>query len=697
MHARILHELPGRLRIHICQCSMTLREADLWETYLSELDGVLQVKVYERTADAVIRYRCGGDADARDEVLNAVAAFDYARVSLPEPEHAGRALQHEYVDRMAIKLLKRAGTKLFLPLPVRTVLTAVKSLPFLYRGLCCLLHGKLTVEVLDAASILVNMLRGDFSTAGQVMFLLGVGDLMDEWTHRKSVSDLASAMALHVDKVWLRTEAGQEVLVGIDQVQPGDVVLVRSGNMIPLDGEVLRGDAMVNQASFTGEPLSVHKSAGGYLYAGSVVEEGELELIVRKTSGSGRYDRIVSMIEESEKLKSAAEDKASHLADRLVPWTFGATLLTWAVTGNVTRATSILNVDFCCALKLSMPIAVLSAMREASAHAISVKGGKFMEAYAEAETMVFDKTGTLTAATPTVKAVIPFNGTDANEMLRLAACLEEHYPHSVANAVVKAAREQGLDHEEKHSKVAYVVAHGIVSSVDGERICIGSHHFIFEDEACRVPEGEEEKLQSLPAEYSHLYLAVGGVLSAVLLIEDPVKPGAAETLRELHRLGFRKLVMMTGDSERTAASVADRVGVDDYRAEVLPEDKAGYIRAERDRGAVVIMIGDGINDSPALSEADVGVAINSGAAIAREIADITISEDDLISLVTLRRLSTGLMGRIHGNYRGIILFNSALITLGMLGLLTPANTALLHNVSTIAISLKSMTNLLPGS
>ena len=695
MNARILHELPGRLRIHICQCSMTLREADLWEAYLSEINGVLQVKVYERTADAVIRYRCDHDSDARGEILNAVSAFGYDRVSLPEPEHAGRALQHEYVDRMAVKLLKRAGSKLFLPMPVRTVITAVKSIPFLYRGLCSLLHGKLAVEVLDAASILVSMLRGDFSTAGQVMFLLGVGDLMDEWTHRKSVSDLASAMALHVDKVWLRTEAGQEVLVGIDQVQSGDVVLVRSGNMIPLDGEVLQGDAMVNQASFTGEPLSVHKSVGSYLYAGSVVEEGELELIVRKTSGSGRYDRIVAMIEESEKLKSAAEDRASHLADRLVPWTFGATLLTWVITGDVTRATSILNVDFCCALKLSMPIAVLSAMREASAHSISVKGGKFMEAYADAETMVFDKTGTLTAATPIVKAVVPFNGADEKEMLRLAACLEEHYPHSVANAVVKAAKEQGLDHEEKHSKVAYVVAHGIVSSVDDERVCIGSHHFIFEDEGCIVPEGEEEKLHSLPAEYSHLYLSVGGVLSAVILIEDPVKPGAADTLRELHRLGFRKLVMMTGDSERTAASVAARVGVDDYRAEVLPEDKAGYIRAERDQGAVVIMIGDGINDSPALSEADVGVAINSGAAIAREIADITISEDDLISLVTLRQLSTGLMGRIHGNYRSIILFNSALITLGMLGLLTPANTALLHNVSTIAISLKSMTNLLP--
>ena len=596
---------------------------------------------------------------------------------------------------MAAKILRRYTGKLFLPAPVRAVITVLKAVPYLVRGLRSLLSGKLAVEVLDAASISVSMLRGDFDTAGQVMFLLGIGDLMEEWTHRKSVSDLAGAMALNVDKVWLRTPEGQEVLVGIDTVKPGDLVLVRTGHMIPLDGEVQSGEAMVNQASFTGEPLPVHKRKGGYLYAGSVIEEGELEILVRKTSGSGRYDRIVAMIEESEKLKSAAEAKASRLADRLVPWTFGATLLTWLFTRDVTRATSILMVDFCCALKLSMPIADLSAMREAGRRHISVKGGKFMEAYAEADTMVFDKTGTLTAATPVLRRVVPFNGTEEKEMLRLAACLEEHYPHSVANAVVNAAKERGLDHEERHAKVAYVVAHGIVSSVDGERLCIGSHHFIFEDEGCTVPAGEEETLAALPDEYSHLYLAIGGVLSAVLLIEDPVKEEAAETIRVLHGLGLNKLVMMTGDSERTAASVASRVGVDDYRAEVLPEDKAGFIRSEREQGRKVVMIGDGINDSPALSEADVGVAINSGAAIAREIADITIAEDDLHALATLRLLSTALMDRIHGNYRRIVGFNSALILLGMLGLLPPAATALLHNGSTIAISLKSMTDLLP--
>ena len=672
---------------------MTLDEADTLEAYLREIPGVLEAKVYERTADAVIRFRT--DAAVRERVVQAISAFDYDRVSVAVPEHSGRKLQHEYVDRMAMRIVRRGCSKLFLPAPVRSAITVLKSIPYLVRGLRSLLRGRLTVEVLDAASVSVSMLRGDFNTAGQVMFLLGIGDLMEEWTHRKSVSDLAGAMALNVDKVWLRTAEGQEALVSIDTVSPGDVILVRTGHMIPLDGEVLCGEAMVNQASFTGEPLPVHKRKGGYLYAGSVIEEGELEIQVRETHGSGRYDRIVAMIEESEKLKSSAEAKASRLADRLVPWTFGATLLTWLVTRDVTRATSILMVDFCCALKLSMPIAVLSAMREAGRRHISVKGGKFLEAFAEADTVVFDKTGTLTAATPVLRQVVPFNGTDEAEMLRLAACLEEHYPHSVANAVVNAARERGLDHEERHSKVAYVVAHGIVSSVDGERVCIGSHHFIFEDEGCAVPNGEEEKLAALPAEYSHLYLAIGGVLSAVLLIEDPVKAEAADMICALHELGLSKLVMMTGDSERTAASVAARVGVDDFRAEVLPEDKAAFIRAEREQGRKVIMIGDGINDSPALSEADVGVAINSGAAIAREIADITIGDDDLRVLVTLRQLSTALMERIHGNYRRIVGFNSALILLGMLGLLPPATTALLHNGSTIAISLKSMTDLLP--
>ena len=546
MRARILHELPGRLRVHLVQSSMSLTEADVLESYLSGQKDATDVKVYERTEDAVIRYQ-GGD-EARTRILRAIAGFDYDRVNIPVPEHSGRKLQHEYVDRLAIRILKRACSKLFLPASVRSVITVAKAVPFVYHGLKSLLQGKLAVDVLDAASIVVSILRGDYSTASQVIFLLGIGELMEEWTHRKSVEDLAGAMSLHVDKVWIRTADGRDELVGIDQVQPGDVVLVRSGNVIPLDGEVQSGDAMVNQASFTGEPLSVHKTVGSYLYAGSVVEEGELAITVRKSSGSGRYDRIVSMIEESEKLKSAAEDKASHLADRLVPWTFGATLLTWAITRNVTRATSILNVDFCCALKLSMPIAVLSAMREASGHSISVKGGKFLENFAEAETMVFDKTGTLTAASPTVKAVVSFCGNNEKEMLRLAACLEEHYPHSVANAVVRAAREQQLDHEEKHSRVNYVVAHGIASSVDGEHVCIGSYHFIFEDEGCVIPAGEEEKLRNLPAEYSHLYLAVDGKLAAVILIEDPVKEGAADTIRALHALGFEKLVMMTGDS-----------------------------------------------------------------------------------------------------------------------------------------------------
>ena len=678
---------------------MTLAEADILECYLKEISGVTEVRVYERTADAVIRYRsapCTAEEESpeREEILRALAAFDYDRVSVSVPEHTSRAVQHEYVDRLARSILIRYSKMMFLPLPVRNVITAVKAVPYLYRGLKSLLHGKLEVSVLDATSILVSLLRRDFSTAGQVMFLLGIGDIMDEWTHKKSVSDLAQSMALNVDKVWLRCADGQEVLVPVDQVGIGDLIVVRTGNLIPLDGEVAEGEATVNQASFTGETMPVHKKPGSSLYAGSVIEEGELTIRVRSTSGSSRYDRIVSMIEDSEKLKSSAEDKASHLADRLVPWTFGATLLTWAITRNVTRATSILMVDFCCALKLSMPIAVLSAMREASGHHITVKGGKFMEACAEAKTVVFDKTGTLTQATPVVHAVVPFHGEDEAEMLRLAACLEEHFPHSVANAVVRRAKELGLDHEEKHSKVEYVVAHGIVSSVDGTRVCIGSYHFIFEDEGCVVPAGEEEKLAALPDEYSHLYLSVGGVLSAVILIQDPIKEEAVLAIDSLRGQGFEHLVMMTGDSERTARAVAASVGIREYRAEVLPEEKSSFIRSEHEQGRKVMMVGDGINDSPALSEADVGIAISSGAAIAREIADITISEDNLMALSTLRELSVGLMDRIHWNYRTIIAFNSALIALGMVGILPPSTTAFLHNASTVAISLRSMTNLI---
>ncbi|MBR1759338.1 MAG: heavy metal translocating P-type ATPase [Lachnospiraceae bacterium] len=700
MRCRILHEIPGRLRVHMMQNYMTIEEADILESYLKGISGVTDAKVYERTADAVICYqKVQSEDDAwsleREEIVRALSAFDYDRVNVEVPEHSTRVLTHQYVDRMAWHILRRGVSRVFFPISVRRVVTAVKSVPFLVKGLKSLAHAKLEVDVLDAASILVSMLRGDFDTAGSVMFLLGIGDIMDEWTHRKSVEDLAGAMSLHAEKVWLLAEDGQEVLVDINSVKEGDTILVRTGNMIPLDGDVIRGDAMVNQSSFTGEPLPVHKKEGSYLYAGSVVEEGELSIRVRNENGTGRYDRIIRMIEESEKLKSEAENRASHLADQLVPWTFGATLLTYLVTRDVTRATSILMVDFCCALKLSMPIAVLSAMREAKDHNISVKGGKFMEAYEQAETMVFDKTGTLTAATPVVKAVVSFNGQDETEMLRLAACLEEHYPHSMANAVVREAKERGITHDEMHSEVAYVVAHGIVSSVEAKRVCIGSYHFIFEDEDCVIAEGDEKKFELLPDEYSHLYLAIGGVLSAVILIEDPIKAEAVDAIAALHELGISRLVMMTGDSERTARAVATHVGVDEYHAEVLPEEKAAYIKSEHAKGRGVIMIGDGVNDSPALSEANVGVAINSGAAIAREIADITISEDDLMSLVTLRSLSDGLMKRIHGNYRTIIGFNSMLILLGMLGILPPATSALLHNASTIAISLRSMTNLLP--
>ena len=691
MNCRILHEIDGRMRVHICQPSMTMEEADLLQTYLGGISGVTDAKVSELTANAVIRYR----PSSRQEVLHALASFDYETADTVLPEHSGRAMQREYMNRMTVKILRRACLRLFVPAGIRKVITAAKSVPYLYRGICCLLQGKLRVEVLDAASILTCILRREYNSAGQIMFLLGIGDLMEEWTHRKSVNDLADAMSLHVDKVWLRTDDGSEVLCGIDQIRCGDIICVRSGNVIPLDGEACAGEAMVNQSSLTGEPLSVRKTAGSYLYAGTVVEEGDLEITVRNTNGSGRYDRIISMIEESEKLKSEAETNASRLADRLVPWTFAAAGLTWLITRDANRAASILNVDFCCALKLSMPIAVLSAMREAGTHSISVKGGKFMELVAEADTVVFDKTGTLTSAQPSVKAVIPFNGNDENEILRLAACLEEHYPHSVANAIVRAAKIRNLEHEEMHSSVSYVVAHGIVSTVNGERVCIGSGHFIFEDEGCTVLENEQLKLQELPDEYSHLYLAVGGILSAVILIEDPVRENAADVIRGLHDLGFDSLVMMTGDSRRTAASVAKQIGVDDFRAEVLPEDKAAYIRSCRTGGHKVIMVGDGVNDSPALSEADVGIAVSSGAAIAREIADITVTQDDLSSLVTLRHLSEGLMRRIRRNYTDIILFNSAFIALGAAGILSPAATALLHNTSTIAISLRSTADLLP--
>ncbi|MBP3872370.1 MAG: heavy metal translocating P-type ATPase [Lachnospiraceae bacterium] len=692
MRCRILHESKGRMRVHFMQRRMTIEQADLLEAYLAAHSCVLKARSDERTGNLIIHYR----PDARSEILDLLSSFSYesARESVALPEHSTRALSRTYEDRMFFHILKRGITRFLLPLPIRTAVTVAKSVPYIARALKSLASGRMEVSVLDAASITVSMLRGEFNTAGSVMFLLGIGDIMEEWTHRKSVEDLAGAMSLNVDRVWMRSSGGQEVLTSIDKIHENDVILVRTGNMIPLDGTVLEGDGMVNQASITGEPLPVHKRPGSMIYAGTVVDEGELAITVRQESGTGRYDRIVKMIEESEKLKSSTEDKASHLADKLVPWTLGASALTWLISGNAARAAAILMVDFSCALKLSMPISVLSAMREAGTHKISVKGGKFLENCSEASTIVFDKTGTLTCASPSVRGIEVFGGSDPDEMLRLAACLEEHYPHSMANAVVHEAQLRSLEHEERHSSVEYIVAHGIASSIDGEKVCIGSYHFIFEDEQAEIPEGESEHFDSLPDEYSHLYMAIDGRLAAVILIEDPLKAEAAEIVGKLHELGIQRVVMMTGDSDRTARAVAARVGVDGYYAEVLPEEKADFIRREHDAGRKVIMVGDGVNDSPALSESDCGVAINSGAAIAREIADITISEDDLHALITLKQLSDGLMDRIHGNYRRIITFNSFLMLMGALGVMPSTTTALLHNASTIAISLKSMTDIL---
>lgn len=683
------------MRVHLHQCYMTFEEADKVQYYLQSLPGVVRAKVSERTCDATIYY--GGTAKQRAKLVRALSGFDYETTEVSVPDHTGRELNHKFEDRMFWHIAGRFVTRLFLPLSIRSIISFVKAVPFVIRGLNSLIHGRIDVHVLDAASVTFAIVRSDFDTAGSVMFLLGIGDIMEEWTHRKSVDDLANAMSLHVDKVWVKTKSGEEVLVGVGEVHRDSRIIVRTGNMIPLDGLVESGDAMVNQASITGEPLSVRKTEGGAVFAGTVVEEGELVVRVTKDAGTGQYDRIVSMIEESEKLRSDTEAKASDLADKLVPVTFGAAVLTYLLTRDINRAYSIMMVDFCCALKLAIPISVLSAMREAQEHQISVKGGKFMENFAKAETIVFDKTGTITRAVPKVRDVVAFNGQDPKEMLRLAACLEEHYPHSIANAVVRCAKEQGLFHEEKHSKVEYIVAHGIASTVDGVKVRIGSWHFIFEDEKAVLKEDEKEKFDSLPDQYSHLYLAIGGVLSAVILIEDPIKDEAKDAIRALHEAGFSRVVMLTGDSGRTAKAVAKLIGVDDFRAEVLPEDKAAFIKQEHEAGRKVVMVGDGVNDLPALSAADVGVAINSGAAIAREIADVTISEDDLKALVTLRRLCNGLNQRTTRNYRFILTFNSGLIVLGMLGLLQPTMTALLHNMSTILIALHSMTNVLPES
>ena len=690
MKCVILHESRGRLRVHLVQPRMSLRQADLLAGYLEELSFVRQVKVYDRTGDAVIRYEGG-----RQAVLTALARFRYDDEALCArvPENTGRALNRYYQDKLVDMVVGRILRKLFLPPILRTVWAAVRCVPYLLRGVRCLLRGHLRVEVLDAISIGVSMARGDSSTASSVMFLLKLGELLEEWTHKKSVDDLARSMALDVDRVWLCTPAG-EVLTPLGQVRSGDRIRVRTGSLIPLDGKVLAGEAMVNQASLTGESVPIPKRPGSLVYAGTVVEEGACTVEISVNSGESRYDRIVSMIEESEKLKSAAENQAANLADKLVPYSLMGTLLTYALTRNVTRAISILMVDFSCTLKLAMPLAVLSAMREAGRGHVTVKGGKYLEAIAQADTLVFDKTGTLTRSGPTVVDVIPFGGNDPREMLRLAACLEEHYPHSVANAVVRAAKERGLAHEEMHAQVEYLVAHGISSTVNGVRTIIGSQHFVFEDEGCTIPPGEQARFAALPPECSHLFLAVGGVLAAVICISDPLRPEAAEVVRVLRALGIQKITMLTGDNERTAAAIARQVGVDEYRSEVLPEDKAAYVEAERAAGRTVVMIGDGINDSPALSAANVGIAISDGAAIAREIADVTIAADDLAQLVALKKLSDALMARIRFNYRFVMGFNGTLIALGALGVLPPSASALLHNLSTLAISLKSMTNLL---
>ena len=691
MKCKIIHESGGRMRVHLNCVRMSLRQADVLEFYLKNVSGVTAVAVYDRTQDAVIRY--GG---SRAAVVQALARFSFDRAEAMDlvPEHTSRALNREFEDKLAMTVCCRVISKLFLPVPVTSAIALVRSVKYIKEGLRALLRGKLTVAVLDATAVTTSVIRGDFGTAGSVMFMLRLGEILEEWTHKKSVADLAGAMSLQVENVWLQT-GDTEVLVPIGQVKVGDRIVVRTGNLIPLDGKVVSGEAMVNQSSMTGESLPIPKSVGSLVYAGTVAEEGECVIQVDKETGGGRYDRIVRMIEDSEKLKSTVEAQASHLADKLVPYTLGGTALTYLLTRNVTKTLAVLMVDFSCALKLAMPIAVLSAMRESAAFHISVKGGRFLEAMAAADTIVFDKTGTLTYATPKVAAVVPFGGHEEQEMLRLAACLEEHYPHSIANAVVEEAQKRGLSHEEYHSQVQYIVAHGISSMVDEHKVIIGSAHFVFEDEHCTIPAGEEEKFQSLDPAYSQLYLCIAGQLAAVICISDPLRAEAPAAIRALHECGIKNVVMMTGDNRRTAESVAQTVGVDQVYAEVLPEDKAEFIRKARAEGHVVIMVGDGVNDSPALSEADVGIAISTGAAIAREIADITVASEDLRALVTLRALSCQLMRRIHRNYRFIIGFNCALIVLGVAGILPPTTSALLHNMSTLGISLKSMTDLLP--
>ena len=691
MKCTILHEGKGRMRVHVEKVRMTLHRADVLEAYLNHHDAIVHAAVYERTGDVVITYT--GRRSAAIAVL-AGYKFDVAEYDALVTSADSRRLNREYQDKMFDLVAGRCLRKLFLPAPLDAAYTAFRSIRFLWKGVRCVLSRRLEVEVLDALSIGVSLLRGDFGTAGSVMFLLNLGSLLEEWTRKKSLDDLARSMALNVDKVWVRSQ-GTEVLVPLTKVRSGDEVVVRSGNMIPLDGTVLEGEAMVNQAALTGESMPVRKAEGSTLYAGTVVEEGECVFIAKAEGGSNRYDKIVAMIEESEKLKSSTENRALVLADKLVPWCLGATVVTYLLTRNATRAISCLMVDFSCALKLSMPLAVLSAMRECGSYHITVKGGKYLEALSKADTIVFDKTGTLTRATPQVVEVVPFSGCNEREVLQLAACLEEHFPHSMANAVVRAAKEHGISHEEMHSEVEYIVAHGIASRVGGERVVIGSHHFVFEDEKCTIPAAEQQKFDALKPAYSHLYMAASGQLVGVICISDPLRPEAAAVLNGLRALGIRNTVMMTGDSERTAAAIAKQVGVDRFFAEVLPEDKANFVQQAKAEGHTVVMIGDGINDSPALSAADIGIAINSGAAIAREIADVTIKADSLEELVALKAIANSLQKRVHANYRFVLTFNSALIALGALGILQPASSAMLHNLSTIGISLKSMTNLLP--
>ena len=687
----IKHESRGRIRIHLAQKRMSSVQAETLLYYLQNQNQVSFAKVYDRTGDAVICYE-----GERAAVIRMIQLFHYEKVELPTGllESSGRALNNEYQEKLISKVIYHFGRKWLLPAPIRAIYTTVVSVKYIWKGIQTLAQGKIEVPVLDATAIGVSMLRGDYGTAGSVMFLLGVGELLEEWTHKKSVGDLARSMSLNVGKVWLKKD-GQEILVPSEKIVAGDEIVVHMGNLIPFDGEVSNGEGMVNQASLTGESVPVRRTLGSVVYAGTVLEEGELTILVKQTGGSSRYEKITAMIEESEKLKSGLESKAEHLADRLVPYSLGGTALTYLLTRNATKALSILMVDFSCALKLAMPISVLSAIREANQHKITVKGGKFLEAVAEADTIVFDKTGTLTKAQPTVAEVVSFSETKSpDELLRIAACLEEHFPHSMAKAVVDAAKEKHLDHEEMHSKVEYIVAHGISTTINGKKAIIGSYHFVFEDENSIIPEGMEEKFRHLPEEYSHLYLALEGVLAAVICIEDPLRPEAAEIIRQLKKAGLKKIVMMTGDSERTAKAIAKKVGVDEYYAEVLPEDKANFVEKEKAEGRKVIMIGDGINDSPALSAADVGIAISEGAEIAREIADITVAADDLAEILVLRMLSNRLMKRIHKNYRFIVTFNAGLILLGVGGILQPTTSALLHNTSTLYIGLKSMGNLL---